>query len=157
MNIKRPEAKHCCKVKRTAEFYIKKSKLRERLAEELQACAAKYKATFRRVEQICDADITIPGAIAQVQSAFQTIKNKHSETETETEIGTHSQTDTEIRTEFIDAALDLINMHQAMDALEADGVPTLVSLELARRILDSDFEGSCEMMVADDQQDDYDI
>ncbi len=135
MNTKQPEPNHCCNVKRTAEFYIKKSKLRQKLAEELQACAAKYKESFRRVEQICDADMTIPGAVAQVQSAFQTIKNKHSETE--------------IRTEFIDAALDLINIHQAMDALEADGVPTIVSLELTRRILDSDVEGSREMMVSD--------
>ena len=33
----------------------------------------KYKVSFHVVETICDGDMTIPGAIAQVQSAMNSI------------------------------------------------------------------------------------
>lgn len=130
------------KTKRSAEFYIKASKRRQDLAAAVQSRATSYKASFKKVELICDLDTSIPGAIAQVQSAFSNIQQ-----------GLPNEAS---KVEFIRAAEHLFELHKAMRELEADGVPVLVSLELSRRVLDSDVVGSEEIMVADEAEDELD-
>ncbi len=117
----------------TAEFYINKSEKRQKLAKVVQNCAMRYKVSFRQVEIICDADMNIPGAIAQVQFAYNNIKQNIPNNKS--------------RIEFIQAAKDLLELHQSMNELTADGVPDLVSIELSRRIIDSEIIGSKEIMI----------
>lgn len=119
-------------MKRSAEFYLN-SKHRQQLAAMLQDQALKYKQSFRVVETICDNNLSIPGAIAQVQGAYTKITEQRDIIET--------------RHEVVTAAKDLLAMNQAIDRLNREGVPRLASLELCRRVLDSEISNSNEYLI----------
>lgn len=53
-----------------ADSFIAGNKKRMGIAEEIQKRARQYKIAFNRVETICDHNLEIPGAIAQVMGAI---------------------------------------------------------------------------------------
>jgi hypothetical protein len=118
--------------KRSVEYYINSNK-RIQLAEEISLLAKIYGDNFKKVENICDSNINIPGAIAQVVLATTRVEN-------------NLATD-DIIPEAVETARSLLLLDIAKKNLREDGVPHIITLEITRRVLDKDILGSREITV----------
>ncbi len=117
---------------KTLEDYMTSEK-RVQLAAQVGRLAQIYGNNFKKVEYICDSNINIPGAIAQVNIATMRLE-KNLPTE-------------DIIPEAVETARSLLLLDIAKDQLCDDGVPRLMALEITRRVLDKDVVGSRELTI----------
>jgi hypothetical protein len=120
------------KMPKTLEDYMTSEK-RVQLAAQVGRLAQIYGNNFKKVEYICDSNINIPGAIAQVNIATMRLE-KNLPTE-------------DIIPEAVETARSLLLLDIAKDQLCDDGVPRLMALEITRRVLDKDVVGSRELTI----------
>lgn len=120
------------KMPKTLEDYMTSEK-RVQLATQVGRLAQIYGNNFKKVEHICDSNINIPGAIAQVNIATMRLE-KNLATE-------------DIIPEVVETARSLLLLDIAKNQLCDDGVPRLMALEITRRVLDKDVVGSRELTI----------
>jgi hypothetical protein len=123
--------------KRTAEDFLNTDEKRI-CAEVIFKRARAYKIAFDVVEKECAEDMNLPGAIAQVFHASKAISECQ---ECAIEL---------LPVAFV-AAEYLMQMQEAMQNLTDCGVPGIIPLEMSRRILDADIEGSKEIVFTEGQ------
>ena len=117
---------------RTLENYINTDK-RIELAAEVTRLAKIYGDNFKRVENACDLNTMILGAMAQVMLATM---------QTENGLSTIS-----MLPEAVDTAQSLLRLDAAKKNLRDDGVPQVIILEITRRVLDENIPDSREITL----------
>ena len=122
--------------KRTAEDFLNTNE-RRKCAEVILKRARAYKIAFNVVEKECAEDLNLPGSIAQVFHASKAISECR-------------KCAAELLPAAFVAAENLLHMQEAMQKLTACGVPGIIPLELSRRVLDADIEGSKEIVFTEE-------
>ena len=117
---------------RTVEHYMT-SDTRIQLSAEVIRLAEIYGDNFKQVEYICDSNINIPGSIAQVMMATNSLEN-----------GFYAE---DVIPEAVETARSLLLLDIAKKNLIDDGVPTIIVLEITRRVLDADIPNSREITI----------
>ena len=117
---------------RTVEHYMT-SDSRIQLSAEVARLAKIYGDNFKQVEYICDSNINIQGAIAQVVLAKTRLENG---------IATD-----DLIPEAVETARSLLLLDEAKKNLREDGVPHNLVLEITRRVLDKDIPNSREITI----------
>jgi hypothetical protein len=125
--------------KRTAEDFLNTDE-RKKIAEVIFKRARAYKIAFDVVEKECAEDLNLPGAIAQVFHASKAISECQ-------------ECVIELLPAAFVAAENLIHMQEAMQNLTDCGVPGIIPLEISRRVLDADIEGSQEIVFTEEHED----
>jgi len=86
-----------------------------------------------KLAMICDTNMSIPGAMSQLQTAATRLENNlYVE---------------DLLPEAVEAARCLLLLEKAKREFEAEGIPVIASHELTRRVLDSHIIASQELVV----------